>query len=82
MNQIFAHEKSGFISLQLNVELVPFSFNLSAIIRNVFLVKKASVAHFWPQNNNEKRGFTASQEIGQTTFVLKKRQYKEIERLL
>ena len=44
--------------------------------------RTAAVAHFWPQNNNEKRGFTASQEIGQTTFVLKKRQYKEIERLL
>ena len=38
-------------------------------------------ADFEPIMCNEKRGFTASQEIGQTTFVLKKRQYKEIERL-
>ena len=32
------------------------------------------MAHFLTaNNNNEKRGFTASQEIGQTTFVLKKK---------
>ena len=31
------------------------------------------MAHFLTANNNEKRGFTASQEIGQTTFVLKKK---------